>query len=388
MKVSRKEFVYLTGYSLYLAAISFVYNIVPSISRYFKMGGIALVLVALLMKPIPIKRLIYRIAVITLIAILSLKASAFSTAIFFLFVFASNEVSFEKILKTDFAIRSFGITVSTVLFLFGFAADNILIRYSQNGVLIRHSIGYVHPNTAFLMVFVALLDYLILSYWRKNLSIIKIVIVILIAYIYQWLTGSRSSFVILCMASTLFYMESRFSITKVTYIKKIICNTAILSLAVSLILTKVYDMGGTIAIELNRLMTNRLSSMSYFLNTYGISFLGKQTVRVGTLEALDSGTRAYILDNFYMNLLVSYGLIFTCVFLYLIYITSKKLIEVGHSELAIVWSMFCLLGITEGAIINIDYNYFAVSMVVVLYATNYNKKENTSLLNLLVIDRN
>lgn len=373
MKVGRKEFVYLTGYSLYLAAISFVYNIVPSISKYFKGGGIALILAALLMEPIPIKKLLHRIGIIFLIAVLSFKASAFSTAIFFLFVLAANKVSFEKILKTDFIIRSFGIVISTVLYLFGFAADNILRRYSTKGVLIRHSIGYVHPNTAFLMVFVALLDYLILSYWKKNLNPLRIGMVILVAYIYQWQTGSRSSFIILCMASILLYIELRFSITQIACIKKIICNTAIISLCTSLILTKIYDMGGAIAVELNRLMTSRLSSMSYFLNTYGISFLGRQTIRVGTLEALNSGTRAYILDNFYMNLLVSYGLLFTCVFLFLIYKTSKKLIDIGHGELAIVWSMFCLLGITEGAIINIDYNYFAVSMVIVLYGISYNK---------------
>lgn len=116
------------------------------------------------------------------------------------------------------------------------------------------------------------------------------------------------------MASILLYIELRFSITQIACIKKIISNTAIISLYASLILTKIYDLGGAIAVEFNRLMTSRLSSMSCFLNTYGISFLGRQTIRVGTLEALNSGTQAYILDNFYMNLLVSYGLLFTRVF--------------------------------------------------------------------------
>lgn len=76
-----------------------------------------------------------------------------------------------------------------------------------------------------------------------------------------------------------------------------------------------------------------------------------------------------------MNLLVRYGLVFTVMFLYLVCKTSKKLVEVGHSELAIVWCVFCLLGITEGAIINIDYNFFAVTMVVVLYCKYFNKEE-------------
>lgn len=133
MKVGRKEFVYLTEYSLYLAAISFVYNIVPFISKYLK-RGIVLILAALLIEPIPIKKLLHRIGIIFLIAVLSFKASAFSTAIFFLFVLAANKVSFEKILKTDFIIRSFGIVISTVLYLFGFAADNILRRYSIKGI--------------------------------------------------------------------------------------------------------------------------------------------------------------------------------------------------------------------------------------------------------------
>lgn len=64
------------------------------------------------------------------------------------------------------------------------------------------------------------------------------------------------------------------------------------------------------------------------------------------------------------------------------------MIDIGYGELAIVWSMFCLLGITEGAIINIDYNYFAVSMVIILYGTSYNKKQNTGILKLSTIDRN
>lgn len=48
------------------------------------------------------------------------------------------------------------------------------------------------------------------------------------------------------------------------------------------------------------------------------------------LKALNSGERAHILDNFYMNLLVSSGLVFIGVFLYLVCKISKKLVEVGH----------------------------------------------------------
>ena len=81
MKSGRKEFVYLTGYSLYLAAISFIlYNIAPSLSKFFK--GICLILIALLMDPIPFKKLMFRAVVACLVAMLSIKASAFSTAIF------------------------------------------------------------------------------------------------------------------------------------------------------------------------------------------------------------------------------------------------------------------------------------------------------------------
>lgn len=374
MKIGRKEFVYLTGYSLYLSAISFIYNIAPSLSKFFKGGGICLILIALLMDPIPIKKIMFRAVVACLVAMLSIKASAFSTAIFFLFTFAFYQVSFKRLLKIDFIIRTFGIAVSTVMYMFGFAADNILIRYSTKGALIRHSMGYVHPNTAFLMIFIALLDYLIICYWNKTLNPVKIILALSIAYVYQWQTGSRSSFVVLCGASVLLYLELRYSITSVSIINKSICGSSLIALCVSLILTKIYDSGGMVAVELNRLMTSRLSSMSYFWNTYGTSLFGTQTVRVGTLEALNSGTRAYILDNFYMNLLVSYGLVFTVVFLYLVCTTSKKLVEVGHSELAIVWCMFCLLGITEGAIINIDYNFFAVTMVVVLYYKYFNKE--------------
>ena len=97
MKIGRKEFVYLTGYSLYLAAISFIYNIAPSLSKFFKGGGICLILIALLMDPIPIKNLVFRAVVACLVAVLSIKASAFSTAIFFLFIFAFYQVSFKRL---------------------------------------------------------------------------------------------------------------------------------------------------------------------------------------------------------------------------------------------------------------------------------------------------
>ena len=368
MSNRKNEQIYLMGYMCYVISNSFVYNVSPLLSRCIKVGGVLLIALAYLGERIPVKRLFARCLVLTIIAVCLLNTESYSVAIFFLFVMASKEVRTSKLVRADFITRASGVIMTTIMYILDFASDNTLIRYSETGTIVRHSMGYVHPNTAFMMLFVVLLDYLVISFQNKTLNYKKEIVIILIAYIYQKQTGSRSGFVILLLACSMFCLEKRYHIvSRNSTVRFIITYASLFSLTVSYVLTKAYDKGGSIAIFLNKLLTGRLRSMSYFLNTYGISVFGKQTVRVGMMEAMSTGNRAYILDNFYMNLLVSYGVLFAFVFLILVCTTTRRLFLNDLPEFAIVWFMFCILGITEGAIINIDFNFYGVTLIYALY---------------------
>ena len=112
--------------------------------------------------------------------------------------------------------------------------------------------------------------------------------------------------------------------------------------------------------------------MSHFFHQYGISILGQITKRVSTGQAEVTGERALVLDNFYANLLIVYGIVFTAIYLLLHVGTSFYLVEKKRYDLLIVSTIIAIYGLVEGIPLNIDYNYFIVLFGMVIYS-GYNR---------------
>lgn len=371
--LKREEILYYVGYALYIFAISFLTNVFPSISQLVRILAICMMLVAAIYEMRSFeKSIIFRyIFIAVIVAYLGLKFKSVAFLACFVFLYAFKNCSIDKLIKIDFGVRLFGFLGTSICCLFGIAVDNILYTYRSSGELsVRHTFGYVHPNTCFLMIFVLLVDYLLLRHiYTSKIKFLDVCVTLVIAFIFEHFTNSRAGFLLIILFVIAFYLESKFKVLeKMKWLTKCMCYSAPIGLILSMVLVVVYEKMPVLGNMLNQLFTKRLSSMSYFFQQYGISIWGQITKRVSTSQALETGERALVLDNFYANLLIVYGLVFTIIYLFLHVRTSHYLVKKERYDLLIVLTVISIYGLVEGIALNVDYNYFIVLFGVVIFS--------------------
>ena len=123
---------------------------------------------------------------------------------------------------------------------------------------------------------------------------------------------------------------------------------------------------------MNTIISNRISSICYFLDNYGINLFGKKLYLVSTEKSVLLSIKAYILDNCYFNLLIKYGAI---IFLIIFLITRKmfeRLYNYKKFSLIIIFLILLVYGLMENSIFKITYTPFLLYFGNVLYS----KKES------------
>lgn len=360
--------IFYIAYSCYLSCSAFIVNVWPDLSDIIKVLSLLMLMIAILFINMDFVSLIKVVALVLVGAFYFIRLGNLQIFILILFCVTSKDINLKQLVKIDFLVRSVCIILTNVGCLVGFIEDVTVVRVDVASKLIRHSLGYSHPNTAFLMVFVAIIDFLVICYLNKKFNIVKIVIALTVAFFYQYMTDSRSGFLCLILFIALLLLEKRLRITKVKAVKLVIIWMPLILLVVSVCLVQMYSTGVNWVIRLNEILSGRIKSAKYFLDTYGVNLFGVSTERLSSIDAIQGGERAYILDNLFFNLIISYGLIFTTLFIVMYYSTVKRMLKNNNEIYVIVLSIFAILGLVEGAFLNIDFNFYIFSFSATIYS--------------------
>lgn len=363
-RFTTEEYLYFLGYALYILAASFLGNVLSPLSKLTKILSILLmaagcVLGIRILRPGEMLRNVLILCSVLLVALLL----DMKLAVLFIFVYAFSNCRFDTLIRIDFAVRLFGFLATCLLCWQGVIDDYILGTYRPSGLLIfRHSLGFPHPNTCFLMVFIILVDFLLIRFMRNGrTSLLDTLLVIVIACIFSRLTNSRAGTALTIFFAIAMFLHTQFRLLhRFRWIARILCYSAVLCFVLSFVLVLIYRHIPSLGEKLNIILTNRISSMAYFLDSYGVNILPTLTERISTREAAETGVRALVLDNLYANLFISYGLVFSAAYLYLQAATCRMLVRAQRYEYLLVFAVIAVYGIVEGMPLNLDFNYFLV----------------------------
>ncbi|MGX7245839.1 hypothetical protein ACWOC1_13435 [Enterococcus quebecensis] len=279
-------------------------------------------------------------------------------------------VSLKNIIKTIYVTQVLSFTVILLLFFMSVIPDRIVIR---DGVT-RTSLGFWHPNTVGLM----LLCIFILSIFSENKFsrlLFKLILFNAISVTVYGLTNSRTSFILVLSVSILVLVQHFFKENNIIFLNTrwFTPSVLLLLLFLSYFASLLYSKGNSQLIELNALVSNRISLGSKFLNEYSLTLFG-QKVEYNSLNYLVQeiiGFQYRVLDNVYLKYLLNFGLISTCLLVWYLY----KISSVLKSNYLKAWNtylfIFLIFGLMEQSAFSYGTNFFLFFGVILL-----NGKEN------------
>ncbi len=202
------------------------------------------------------------------------------------------------------------------------------ISFTRSGAQ-RYSLGLSHPNTLGGYCLCIVILWLLIRY--KKLKIWDYLGWLLIALFVWIVPNSRTSTLLIlfiCFLSFLFKNWGEKLLRNI--VLRGLCTGSFIILAVgSFFASYFYNANSTICVKINEILfTHRLSYAYDFLHTYPVTLFGTRLKFVGSVLAQKNETEAHILDNFYINQLLTTGIISMLIilglFTYLTYSAMKR----------------------------------------------------------------
>ena len=287
----------------------------------------------------------------------------------FLVIYSSKTLDFNDFIKKDLYVKLIFFIIVIILHFNGLTTDYIM--YRSDGTM-RSSMGFSHPNIFGLYIFMFCMELVYLK--RNKLKLYDYVMIICLLLVIYNYSDSRASIISLVLLITLLLTKN--FLIKYVFSRKVIKffvqNSFLIFTIITYIATILYSNNYEIGKIMNTITSNRITSICYFLDNYGINLFGKKLYLVSTEKSVLLSIKAYILDNCYFNLLIKYGAI---IFLIIFLITRKmfeRLYNYKKVSLIIIFLILLVYGLMENSIFKITYTPFLLYFGNVLYS----KKES------------
>ncbi len=289
---------------------------------------------------------------------------------FLLFVIASKDIDFDRIVKMIYYLNLVLIPCIILLCLVGFLDDTIVFR----GLILRHALGFEHPNTLGQRIFSLVACHIYIRFYKLNVWDYFFVIAACIFCYFVPNSQTASMLLIAVIIGTFIYKGvSRWSncsiLIKGLLVISAFCNVASVFL-ICFDFTK-YSW----FLEINNLLSRRFWSSHIVLQIYGITWLGKRVYITGQERALVGMIQNLYSDNAYGTLLIRYGIIvyilFSAMYLYNMNIQIKK----KKTALVFFLCLYAICGVMENSFLSMSLNIFLLSIKSIFYKEN-NLKEN------------
>ena len=353
--ISTKSLFWL-GYFLIIFSDMFVMvNLVSSIVEYINVFGLILII---FYNFIQSSSYSWKLIIIMLILF---SCSIFSYFIFndfiilkfLILLFSLKKIDFDALVKKDVIIKISLTLLLILLFFLGLTSSQVFVREES----LRYSLGFTHPNVAGFYFMIIAFECIYLNRYKiKNSYIFYLMVLVIIINI---LTGSRSSIIslILLLLFLMYYRYGKCKILNFKIIKFISRNLFLILMIFSFVTTVQYQNGVSWAVELNNILSERLSLSSLYISKYNITLFGNNLI-----------TRGYMtLDNSYIYLILKFGII-SCGLYYLLY--QKKIIELyQNKEYVFLFILLTLMiyGLMESTTLKSTYNIFLLSFSTILF---------------------
>lgn len=264
-----------------------------------------------------------------------------------------KNINIEKLFKGMLNIRLITFISMIFLSLIGFISNNTIQMWRMTGFVNRYSLGFEHPNSLHLALFILLSLYIYVRYDNLKLKdyLFLIIINLIIGFYSKSLTG--------LIVTTILIVITFISKLNKKHINKLIINSPkyifIFLLLFSFITALLYGKYPIID-ALNTILNGRIAYSHYYLSNYNLTLFGSNII-------LDKNA---LFDNGYLYLYTQFGiigLIFISYILLKIFKNAKKENNIRQSILLITYLIYIF---TESFSPNIFMNiilFFAADII-------------------------
>lgn len=268
-------------------------------------------------------------------------------------IIAIKGVSYEKILYCVFYTRIVSFILVISLELLGLVEKKEFFIWRGEGYILRYSLGFEHPNLLHNALFIIVILFIYLYYNKINI-IHYILILIINTFIYSY-SLSRTGYycivisVIITIVFKLFKEKVSYNIFKMIFWMCLIFT----------FFTMLYYNKIPLINELDKLLTGRIMSANIFMNQFKIGIFGNKL----------SGAR-YMLDNSYLSILYSYGLVAFSIFVFGYLKILNKFIKYKLEKELVFIILFIIGGLTEAFLSNIIMNISLIYFGEIIFKEN------------------
>ena len=362
-KVLKYETLFLFAYVLILFSNMFCQiKYYPIITNIFEYIGLLIICVIIILN---YKKINYRMLLILLIGVISMLTTKDKNILkFSIILMGSTFVDFNKIIKTDFKFRSIFFILVVVCNQIGLMNAVNVFRYDGT---VRYSLGFIHPNTFALNVFIIVLDEYYLNYIKGSKINIKLLIRDLLLYIFAFciilfVSNTKSCcLIILMLMLTLFLKNIIYKIYNNKFIMTFLKNLFLIFLILSFIIAFFYNSNSNFYKKLDDVLSSRVTIWNHYTENYDISIFGQVINETSKQLAKENHLKHYPLDNGYLYMLYVQGLVVTIMYVILFYKLIKYALKNKLYILLNIIILILIYGIIESNFCNINNNVFVLA---------------------------
>lgn len=353
MKITIRNFLAYIYLSLFILCFSFYntnFQYMNELQHGIAIITIIFFLITMYFTKCTIKELFYYGIVIIFVLISYFKTGFTLGLILVLGAFILRDLKLNEIFGVFLIVR-----VTFITILISLAALNIInneaITISKSGTrfITRYGLGYTHPNQLAESIGMVLIVAMILSFQNKKYVFGKATFFGVMDVFLYILTSSRTA--VLCISAFLALeilgqfpksLKKMKKVLKKGYFK-FITIILLIALVIPYFFRSSTGLLRTILYELDRLFSSRITFAAAVLGNYKVTLFGGTT----DFSLLHNLYGAYAVDNGYINLLYSYGIIFFVIYIIMIIFIMKKLIENQYYMISYAILIISFWGIYE-----------------------------------------
>lgn len=353
------NYIFYLAYSLFIINSIFIKNIDSSIYKVILVFNIVLFLINAAFKSYTKNQIMKIIIIGLLLSIISINTNDDNIIILYIIIISAIGFKVEKIMRLDLLCRSISVIGTIILSMINITNDFLMYRIGENGsIYVRHSLGFEHPNTLSINIFIILITYIYIRY--DKFKLIDIIVVVSIGYIGNLVTGARTSMICLVLIVILMLLDKKINILKNKCLRNMVIIIVPLCTIISVLLASIYKYDIRIIEQINTFLTGRIRSASYFLQNYGISILGQKLELVSIVESIVTSQQQRILDNLYVKILINYGILALIFYNWVNVKLMKLFFEKRNKAIIIIMFTVSIYGILESMVIVPSFSLFLI----------------------------
>lgn len=275
---------------------------------------------------------------------------------FILFLFAGRNIGFKRVIKADLIGKSITFLFIILSFLLGILPDVTLQRTNS---LIRHSLGFAHPNFLAMSFMLIILEYFLIR--NNEIYVIEIFAILLLSLLINVLSNGRGAeFVelLMCLLSFITHIIGQKKIIRFIRRRSITILLTMIPSVLSIISYWVLlgAISGTqLALFISSFLSGRLAILQFYYSQVGIHLFPK------SIQQVYINSTFVGMDNTYIYLLVSFGLISLVIYCIVVGILIHNSIINNNLTLLLIIISLCLLGLVDSTNIYPFVGFFVLS---------------------------